>query len=321
MFRKPLALVFASCLLAAPFFGGCSSESPVAGAADDDDDDDDDGTTEGNKFHFPGGNFTVPTGSEFYHCFFRDFDTGADLGDVGALEFAYTPGSLALHHIVIFSAASSEGNTDRACEILEDGWNPRYAGGTATDPLVMPDGVAMPVAATEHIVIQFHYVNAGEADIVDNTTVDITYTEPGTSFVSASLVVSGNTEFEIPAGAVNYEVNGVCNVPAQLPFKISVFGIWPHMHQAGTHFKIDATIDGSVQTLWDQAWDFGDQPLSVLETPIEVAGGDSIHTTCTYTNPDADNPITYGESSFQEMCFDFFFYYPSLTTQTLPCLE
>lgn len=177
----------------------------------------------------------------------------------------------------------------------------------------------MPVGATEHIVIQFHYVNAGETDIVDNTTVDIDYTAPGTSFTAASLVVSGNTEFEVPAGAVDYEVAGVCDVPAQLPGKINVFAIWPHMHQFGTWFKIDATLGGNTQTLWNNAWDFGDQPLTVLDTPIEVSGGDRIDTTCTYTNPDMDNPITYGESSFQEMCFDFFFYYPALVEQTLPC--
>lgn len=317
MLRKSAVTLCASLslLLAVPFGTGCSSDSPLSG-----DDDDDDGSS-GNTFHFDGGNFTVPAGQEFYHCYFRDFATGAAEGqDVGALEFGYVPDSLALHHVIIFSSSVSEGNTDRACELLEDGWNPRYAGGTQTDPLTMPAGVAMPVEATEHIVIQFHYANAGEADVVDNTTVYVDYTEPGTDFIDASLVVSGQTDFTVPAGAIDYDIVGECAIPAQLPFDLNIFAIWPHMHQSGTWFKIDATLAGVPQVLWDAGWSFGDQPLTRLETPLKVAPGDSITTTCTYTNADAVNPITYGESSNQEMCFDFFFYYPAIATQTVPCI-
>lgn len=318
MLRKSIVTLCASLLLAVPFGSGCSSDGALNPSGDDDDDDD---GSSGNSFHFEGGNFTVPVGEEFYHCYFRDFATGATAGlEVGALKFAYLPGSLALHHIVIFSADSSEGNTDRDCELLEDGWNPRYAGGTQTDPLEMPAGVAMPVDETEHIVIQFHYSNAGEADVVDNTTVDIDYTEPGTSFIDASLIVSGQTGFEVPAAAVDYPVVGECAVPAQLPFDLNVFAVWPHMHQSGTWFKIEGTFDGVGQTLWDAGWNFGDQPLSRLETPLKVGPGDTITTTCTYTNEDPVNPITYGESSNQEMCFDFFFYYPAIATQTVPCI-
>lgn len=311
MLRASITLLSASCLLLA---SGCSSSDPVGDPLGDDDDD---GSSE-NSFHFEAGGYVVQNG-EYYHCFFRDVPTGATATeDVGVTRFAYTPDQSVMHHIVIFSGAASEGDTDRDCELLEDGWNPRYAGGTNTDPLVMPEGVAMKVGEVEHLVIQFHYLNVNEP-IADNTSVDLDFTQPGEDFTPASLIVSGATDFEIPPSAVDYTVASDCVVPAQLPGNLNVFAVWPHMHQTGKWFKIDSNLGGSNVPIWDQAWDFGDQPLARFDPPLVVVGGDSVHTECVYDNPSADFPITYGESSTQEMCFDFFFYYPSLYDGPLPC--
>ena len=314
MLRKPIVTLISFMSIAA-FLGGCSS-----GNSADDDDDDDDGSSV-NEFVFTNPGVVLPSGTEKYYCFFRDVPTGETASDaVGAVEYAYTPGSAALHHIVIFSASSSEGDTERECDLLENNWNPRYAGGTATDPLVMPDGVAMPVDDVEHVVIQFHYTNATGAEVTDTTSVRIRFTEPGESFTEAGLVVSGQTNFEIPAGAVDHPIVGQCEIPSQVPIDVNIFAIWPHMHQYGTWFTIEGTVEGVTSTWWDEPWDFSDQPLRVLDTPIVVGSGDVIDTVCSYTNPDQDTPITYGESSFQEMCFDFFFYYPSLYEGALPCI-
>jgi len=313
MLRTSIVLSCLSLLLAVPFVSGCSSDNPLSPSGDDDDD----GSTP-NGYHFETGGYVVANG-EYYHCFFRDVPTGAtaDL-EVGVTRFAYTPDQGVMHHIVIFSGAASEGDTDRDCELLEDGWNPRYAGGTNTDPLVMPDGVAMKVDEVEHLVIQFHYLNV-DAPIADNTTVDLDFTEPGEEFIPASLIVSGATDFTIPAGAVDYTIASDCEVPAQLPGDLNVFAVWPHMHQAGKHFRINSNLSGNPFSIWDQAWDFGDQPLARFNPPLVFSGGDTVHTECIYDNADLDNPITYGESSNQEMCFDFFFYYPALFSGPLPC--
>lgn len=310
MLRSSKVLLFASLALALAV-AGCSSTSPLEQSSDDDDDG-------GNSYHFESDGYVVASG-EYYHCFFRDVETGATAADkVGVTRFAYDADQPVLHHIVIFSGAASEGDTDRDCDLLEDGWNPRYAGGTVTDPLEMPENVAMEVEPVEHLVIQFHYLNVNEP-IADNTSVDLTFTEPGEPFISASLIVSGATDFTIPAGAVDYKIESDCEVPAQLPGDIKVFAVWPHMHQTGKWFTIESTLGGAAVPIWDAAWNFGDQPLARFETPLIVKGGDSVHTECVYDNPSPDMPITYGESSTQEMCFDFFFYYPALYSGPLPC--
>lgn len=44
-------------------------------------------------------------------------------------------------------------------------------------------------------------------------------------------------------------------------------------------------------------------------TPLTIARGDALHTTCTYDNTDG-RPVRYGESTFDEMCFVVLFYTP-----------
>ena len=314
--RKPIvtsSLSFALVALAS----GCGNDLVLGGGSND-------GGGGDNVWEFENPGVTIAPGEEFYHCFFRTVETGGtDDEEVGAVRFGYTPDSPALHHILIFSDPGYDGpDTDRECELLEGDWNPRYAGGTDTDDIVMPEGVAMPVRDRETFVIQYHYMNADPTqDIVDRTDAHVEFTDPGEEFIEASLIVSGNQDFQVPAGAVDYDVTGNCTVPDDLPISVNVFAVWPHMHQFGTWFNIETTLDGQTTTLWDEPWNFGDQPLRILDEPFKFGTGDSIDTTCRYTNPDEGAPITWGESSTQEMCFDFFFYYPSLATQMLPCME
>ncbi len=277
----------------------------------------DPGTGVGTSFHFQEAH-TVPAGEEYYYCYFVNVETGGTEEEpVGVERFAYQAGSTALHHIIVFSSENEENDGDRPCELIEGGWFIRYAGGTATDPLEMPDDVAMPVAPVETFVIQFHYLNASDDAVVDDTTVDIRFTAPGESFTPAGLLVAGSDDFEIPPMTTGYEVKGTCNVPTFVP-SVNVFAIWPHMHQTGRHFKIDLTHDGQTSTVWDEPFAFGDQSLYVPADEYVIAPGDRIDTTCTYDNP-TDDVIPIGESSTQEMCFDFFFYYPAIVDQMLPC--
>ena len=284
-------------------------------------DDDDDGSSNPTVFEFRTGGFEIPPGTEFYHCFIVKSETGGTASDeVGARRFAYTAGSAGLHHIVIFSDPGDEAEGDRSCDVFENAWEVRYAGGTVTDPLDMPSGVAMPVRPVETWVIQFHYLNAGSTPIYDDTTVEITYTEPGESFIPAGLVVAGNTDFEIPASTTGHEVVGVCQAPAGTP-DLNVFAVWPHMHQYGRHFKVEHNRGGNTNMLIDAAWAFADQPMWRYDTPVVFGAGDTVTTTCTYDN-NTTAIIPFGESSTQEMCFDVFFYYPrpSFAPAMVPCL-
>ena len=272
------------------------------------------------SFHYEVGGFEVAPGTEFYQCFTVKAPTGGTPTlDVGAVRFAYTPGSSALHHIVIFSGLDSEVEGSAPCDLFKESWEVRYAGGTATDPLEPPAGVAVPVRPVETWIFQMHYLNSGDTPIVDNTTVDIDFTMPGDAFIPAALVIGGSSDISLPPNAVT-DVVGQCDVPAGFP-DVSVYSFWPHMHQKGTHFKIEFIDNGVTSTLYDAAYDFADQSTWAPTSPLTVGSGDSVRTTCSFNNTTGDT-VVFGESSTQEMCFNFLFYYPrpAIAPGMIPCL-
>lgn len=275
-----------------------------------------------SSFSWSVPSYVIDAGNEHYQCFIVKANVGGTAADPrGAVKFSYTPDTGAVHHLVVFTSNNDEvdGST-RACNVFEQGWDFRYAGGLTTNPLVMPAGVASPLKPVQTFVFQFHYLNASTAPIIDHTRIDIEYTKPGESYTKAALAILGSAQFTIPANNAPYDVQSVCAVPAGPT--THVFGIWPHMHQIGTHFRVDFNLGGTTQTPIDETWNFGDQKLWQYPgdgpAMFDVAGGDSITTTCTYTN-NTGAPVSVGESSTEEMCFNFLYYYPSPTGESVIC--
>ena len=267
------------------------------------------------SFHYAIPGHLIPAGNEHYQCFFVKADTGGtDAKPRGAMKFSYTPDTNTVHHMVIFTSDNGEADgSTRNCLAFENGWNFRYAGGLATGPLTMPDGVAAPLKPHETYVIQIHYLNASTSDVTDHTSVDVEYTPVDASYQYAAIAILGQTGFSIAADGAPHDIVGTCSIPAGYP-TTHVFGLWPHMHQIGTHFRVDMTLAGVTTTPIDETWNFGDQKLWLYLPPtaqmFDVAAGDSITTTCTYTN-NTGAIVHWGESSTQEMCFNFLYYYPA----------
>lgn len=267
--------------------------------------------------------YVIDAGNEHYQCFFVKANVGGTAADPrGAVKFSYVPDTDAVHHLVVFTSDNNEvdGST-RGCAVFENGWDFRYAGGLTTNPLVMPAGVAAPLKPVQTFVFQFHYLNASTAPITDHTRVEIEYTQPGVSYTKAALAILGSTQFTIPANGTPYDVQSVCSIPTGNA-TTHVFGVWPHMHQIGTHFRVDFNLGGATTTPIDETWNFGDQKLWQYPgdgpAMFDVSGGDSITTTCTYTN-NTGAPVSFGESSTEEMCFNFLYYYPSPTGESVTC--
>ena len=272
--------------------------------------------------HWTVPGFVIAPGTEGYQCFYFHQRTGGTASKPrGAVKFSYAPDSTAVHHVVVFTSTNNEPHdTTQPCQFLfADGWNFRYAGGKATGPLVVPAGTAVPLAPEEVWVFQFHFLNASTAPITDHSAIDIEFADPEASFTHASLLLLGKKGFSIPSTGSPVEVVGTCDVPVGTP-PMKIFGLWPHMHQIGTHFKVDITHAGVSTTPIDEAWNFGDQTLWTYPGASEInfGAGDSIRTTCTYVNS-TGQAVAFGELSEQEMCFNFVYYYPATLVQSLPC--
>jgi hypothetical protein len=168
-------------------------------------------------------------------------------------------------------------------------------------------------------VIQIHYLNASDVPVADSTTVDVNYTAPGADYIHAGVLLAGQSIFTIPPNTTNYPVTGTCTWTF-LNGTVNVYAIFPHMHRNGTHFHIDQTKSAApTVALLDEAWNFGDQALFPQSPEKLLEPGDTIDTTCLFNNT-TNVPIDHGESSTQEMCFDFFFYYPATSDAMIPCL-
>lgn len=273
-------------------------------------------------FHWTVPGQLIPAGQEFYQCFFvHDATGGTDAAPRGVVKFSYAADSAVVHHVVVFTSNNDEKDgTSRRCAIIEGGWDFRYAGGKQTGALVMPDGVATPVKPNEIYVFQVHYLNASSRDVTDHSlTMDFTYTKPGQSYTIAGLAVAGKVAFTIPATGAPYTIDGTCTVPSGTT--PHVFAMWPHMHQIGTHFSVNVVQNGVTSTPIDEDWNFGEQALWLYPSDREFLfnPGDQILTHCTYVD-NTGAPVNWGESSTQEMCFNFIYYYPAETVSTM-CMQ
>ena len=86
------------------------------------------------------------------------------------------------------------------------------------------------------------------------------------------------------------------------------FAVFPHMHQIGKHIKVTTTVSGTARTLYDADYSFNDQVFAEF-APIAMHKGDQIGVTCTYDN-ETGKPVSFGQSSFNEMCFAISYLYP-----------
>jgi Copper type II ascorbate-dependent monooxygenase, C-terminal domain len=176
-----------------------------------------------------------------------------------------------------------------------------YASGVGTDDFDFPEGVGVRVAAGQQLVLNVHTFNATDNDLT------------GTSGVAVKIVPAVETEAEFTfVGPINFsipgepvgepvEITGACPMSQD----VTVLNWWPHMHQLGTHMKIE--VDGAI--VHDEPFSFDEQVN--YPTDRELSAGAEVRVTCTYVNETGED-VPFGDSSNREMCFAGFYRYPKL---------
>ena len=92
--------------------------------------------------------------------------------------------------------------------------------------------------------------------------------------------------------------------------EMNVFAAFPHMHQLGASLELSTLREGGTSEMRYRIdpWRFGDQPMDPVD--FIVKPGERLQTRCTWDNT-TERRVTFGESSFDEMCFMVLFNYPS----------
>ena len=228
------------------------------------------------------------------------------------------PGS---HHLIVYrSTETAEQLTPFACS--------PFQGILKGDvPLVivtrehleydLPKGVGVPLAANQMLKIEAHYINATGTAIQGSANVGIhgkTAAETG-PYQAADVGLWGTTQINVPArGTLTSPTQFQAGAPGT-----NIFALTTHEHHLGTEVKVWSSAkagDTSDQVADDKDW--GSPALEQFDPPLAQDGTKGLSYQCSWSNT-TDQPVTFGESALNEMCFVIFYYYPSHGTDL--CLD
>ena len=171
-------------------------------------------------------------------------------------------------------------------------------------PWICSPSAAKLVKAGSDIVLEIHYVSNGRAT-TDKTKFGLIFYK-GQPVRRELTMSTSNSGFEIPAGALNYEVKSQFKVGGDS----ELVGLMPHMHLRGKDFsfKIVYPTGESNTALFVPHYDFHWQLYYVLEKPVVMPKGTRIECTAHYDNsannpmnPDPTKNVRWGQQSWDEM--------------------
>ena len=178
-----------------------------------------------------------------------------------------------------------------------------YASGVGTNELVFPPGTGLRLKAGTLLGLQLHIFNNSDVDLAGLSGVEVLPVDPDTVTNEVDLFLPGPRDLVLPPHETTTVV-GTCTVMTPQ----TIFALFPHMHQYGTHFKTTVSARGALHVLHDASYEFEHQAFVAFE-PLALAAGDTITTECTWNNTTAQ-AVTYGESSTTEMCYSILYRYP-----------
>jgi hypothetical protein len=180
-----------------------------------------------------------------------------------------------------------------------------------TDATVFPAGAAMLLPAGTVLTFQIHYTTNGEAQ-TDRSSIGLKFAKEAPANVLRAAAML-NPRFMIPAGAPDHAVE------AGMEFleDVTIYNLTPHTHLRGKSWQHTITYpDGRSEILLAvPKYDFNWQTDYVFSTPLRVPKGTVIKTVAHYdnskenkANPDATQPVYWGDQTWEEMQYTGFFY-------------
>lgn len=254
-------------------------------------------------------------GENDYRCFRMDLGNDAPLYLTG-ME-ALVDNLSIVHHVVIYDAGRTDPSGDAAgfsCDGFgESGWTYLAGWAPGSQPLQMPEGMGLELAADTTLVLQMHYYNSfdGADQVADQSGYGLLLADSVERPVY--VLPLGAYSFSIPAG--EEKIVSEIELWGDRRGEAEILGVWPHMHLFGQGFdmRVDHEDGSSTCLTHMDGWDFHNQVSSLYLEPAPLTGGDTIYTECRYDNT-AANPrqphdppqtVQWGEGTGDEMCFGF----------------
>jgi hypothetical protein len=255
--------------------------------------------------------FTVPTGESYNQFYFAVPWPAGTLASRFGAKFDNLP---VLHHWLGFSSSSpnAPGTVSTNVTGTTLGENAELVGGWAVGGCNVdfgPDmGLKLPDSGA--IMIQWHHFNSTNAPAQDGSSVQWCTVPAGMRKNVGGLTFLGTENFDgpvgMPVGMSQY--GGTCTNNSGKP--ITILGFNPHEHLLGVRMTSTVTkAAGGTEVVFDHPFQFDHQVNYMLNPGYVLQPGDSIESHCTFNNTTTAN-VPFGQSTKQEMCYQFTFSYP-----------
>jgi hypothetical protein len=203
-------------------------------------------------------------------------------GDVAARGIAAVQGSRFGHHIALFTSLDPRPDgTLEDCTGAASNVSLRWFVLTLGD---LPEGSAIHIPAGMPLVVQSHYINAGDEPILVRDVVRLHRTDPAPITRWVATLISTDLELALPPGRTVLSWDCVVEEEREL---LAILG---HMHELGTRFTIElGGGGGALRPLYDVApWlpHHRDAPPvhDYYDQPMRLPAGTVIRTTCEWNN-------------------------------------
>src|SRR5215472_1552188 len=152
-------------------------------------------------------------------------------------------------------------------------------------PVLLPDGLALPLPKGSDFVLQMHFHLTGKAE-TEQSTVGIYFADKAPEkrlFAAQAPALFGfGTGLDIPAGKKDYTIEGSLTFPVD----VIAYSVGAHAHYVAKDIKATATLpDGTVKPiLWIQDWDFNWQDRYNYKQPVMLPKGTRMDVRIVYDN-------------------------------------
>jgi hypothetical protein len=206
------------------------------------------------------------------------------------------------HHTVLTGGSPQAPDGASDCSGGTNHGRGLFGSGVGGEEFWLPEGVAVHIPAGQQLLLNLHLLNASPETLEGRSGTEVQIVPADEVAEEAESILAGTTVFTIPANDEEHEEVGRCTFTQGA----YVAALIPHMHQLGVHMRV---VHGDT-VLHDGPYDFEEQRYYSIE-PHYVPAGESVDVHCTWIN-DTREPVGFGNSSYEEMCFAGLYRYPAL---------
>jgi len=170
----------------------------------------------------------IGPGREETWCYYTRLPNTAAVG-IKRWESQMTDGS---HHMIVYfsdNPLKPDGTKEKDCGIVSRRTIPPtwgYAAQTPHQEFTMPDGVGIELLPQQPAMIQMHYLNTSDQEILAHVTLNAHTYAPQETYKKATAYVTFQQSIEIPRGEEK-TFGGTCSVPEGAKF----FAMSTHSHR------------------------------------------------------------------------------------------